>query len=186
MRQVLWLAPGARPLIAAAVLGLASTLGDWIWVRFVPDGAIVPGVIHGIVIFALLAVVLGWAVRAPGASRRLLATLPAVGLLLAAIFYPLAHGIGYLGALLATWLAMWLALALLAAWARGGSWAPGAALVRGLAAGIASGLAFWLVSAMWTDPEFGAGYPVRFLLWTFAFLPGFLALLVGPSTTRAG
>lgn len=168
-----------RALIAAAVLGFASTLGDWIWARFIPDGAIVPGIVHGVVIFALLAGVLGWAVRAPGASRRLLITLPGVGLLLAAAFYPLARAIGYLGALLVTWLGMWLALALLTAWARGSEMKLRRALVRGLLAGIASGLAFWAVSGMWTDPDFGGGYPVRLVLWTIAFLPGFLFLLGG-------
>lgn len=166
-----------RALTAAAVLGVASTVGDWIWARYVPDGSILAGIVHGALIFALLAVVLAWTAQAAGALRRLLATLPAVGLLLAAAFYPLAALIGYLGALLVTWVGMWIALALLSEWARGEGVVLSGALARGLLAAVGSGLAFWAVSGMWTDPGFQPGLGVRFLYWSFAFLPGFVFLL---------
>jgi hypothetical protein len=167
-----------RSLTAAAVLGFASTLGDWIWARALTDGAIGPAIVHGVLIFALLAAVVGLAIESRGAVRRLLATLPGVGLLLAAAFYPLAYAIGYLGALLVTWLGMWLALAMLTEWAGGGSLMRRSALPRGALAAVGSGLAFWAVSGLWTDPTFEASYAVRFALWTFAFFPGFAALLV--------
>lgn len=176
-----------RALIAATVLGFASAVGDWIWARSLQDGAVAPAIVHGVLIFALLAGVLGWAVESRGAVRRLLATLPGVGLVLAAAFYPLAYAIGYLGALLVTWLGMWMALAVLTEWAGGES--PGSsvlrrALPRGILAAVGSGLAFWAVSGMWTDPAFEGGYVMRFALWTFAFFPGFAALLArrGPAS----
>ncbi|MDX1503465.1 MAG: hypothetical protein R3325_13980 [Thermoanaerobaculia bacterium] len=167
----------ARAAPAAAILGLASAVGDWIWARFLPDGALVPAVAHGILIFALLAAVLGWASGVRRARPRLLATLPLLGLLLAALFYPLAGVAGYLGALLVTWLAMWLGVAVLLEWARGGGAGRVRPLLRGLLAAGGSGLAFWAVSGMWTDPGFAGSYPLRFLLWSFAFLPGFAVLL---------
>lgn len=173
-----------RALTAAAILGLASTLGDWIWSRSLTDGSIVAGVVHGALIFALLAVVLAWALRAAHALGRLLMTLPGTGLLLAAVFYPLARAIGYSGALIATWIAMWVALAVLSEWARGEGVALRGALVRGLLAAIGSGVAFWAVSGMWTDPGFQASLVVRFLYWSFAFLPGFAFLLAGEGTAR--
>ena len=179
-----------RAAVAAAVLGLASTLGDWIWARCLTDGALLPAIAHGVLFFALLAVVLASALGARGALRRLLATLPAVGLLLAAAFYPLAAVLGYLGALIATWVAMWLALAVLAEWARSrgsmaGRPALARALPRGLLAAVGSGLAFWAVSGLWTDPGFAPGYAVRCLLWSGAFLPGIACLLVGREARAA-
>jgi hypothetical protein len=171
-----------RSLSAAAILGLASTLGDWIWARALTDGAIVPAIVHGVLIFALLAAVLGLAVEKQGAVRRLLVTAPGIGLVLAAVFYPLARVIGYLGALVVTWLGMWIALAVLTAWAAGEDQPLRRALPRGALAAVGSGLAFWLVSGMWTDPGFEGGYVMRFALWTFAFFPGFAALLARRTT----
>lgn len=171
--------PGlGRSLAAAAILGFASAVGDWIWANALTDGAIAPAIVHGVLIFALLAGVLGWAVESRGAVRRLLATLPGVGLVLAAAFYPLAYAIGYLGALIVTWIGMWMALAMLTEWARGEGLVLRRALTRGALAAVGSGLAFWAVSGMWTDPAFEAGYAVRCALWTFAFFPGFAALLL--------
>ena len=168
-----------RAAAASVALGAASALGDWVWARFIPDGAVVPGVAHGVVFFLLLAVVLGRATGGGRVVRRLLATLPLAGLLLAAAFYPLAYALGYLGALLATWVTMWLALALLSRWARDADETAGRALARGLAAAVGSGLAFWAVSGMWTDPAAHPSYALRFLYWTIAFAPGLAALVVG-------
>ncbi len=173
-------------LAAAAVLGVVSTVADLIWARFIPDGAVLPGVIHGVLIFALLAVVLGRIAATAGATRRLLATLPIAGLALAAAFYPLARATGYLAALLVTWIGMWLALALLLRWARRDGEALSRALARGLFAALGSGLAFWAVSGMWTDPAAHSSYLLRLVYWTFAFAPGFAALLLFSGAPRDG
>ena len=102
-------------------------------------------------------------------------------MLLAAVFYPLAGAIGYLGALIVTWVAMWLALAALQRWARGASESLGLTALRGLLAALGSGLAFWAISGIWTNPAANPSYLWRFACWTFAFLPGFLGLLLLPS-----
>lgn len=168
----------------AAVLGLLSTFGDWVWEHYIPDGSILPGVAHGVVIFVALALLLGWASGLPGVTRKLLLTLPIAGLLLAAVFYPLAYAMGYLGALLATWVGMWLSLALLQRWARGGREAFSRATLRAVVAAIGSGLAFWAISGIWTDPASHTSYLQRLLYWSFAFLPGFAALLIGQHPRR--
>ncbi|MEM6706638.1 MAG: hypothetical protein AAF690_28275 [Acidobacteriota bacterium] len=166
--------------LAALTLGTASAFGDWLWAAYLTDGALVPAIVHGVAIFALLSTVLSVeADRGRSLARHLLA-LPALGLLLAALFYPLASVVGYLLALLLSWLGMWLGLALV------GDWAPrrrtGTALLRGLAAGVASGLSFWTISGIWTaagpaPDTFGASqHLVRALQWSWAFFPGFLAL----------
>lgn len=164
--------------LSSAVLGACSTVGDWIWARYIPDGAVVPGIVHGVLFFVLLALVLGGSAGSGRATRRLLVTLPLAGLVLAAAFYPLAYAIGYLGALLATWVGMWLALAFLQRWAGWSGEPAGRALLRGLLAAASSGAAFWMVSGMWTAPAAETGYALRLVFWTFAFLPGMAALLV--------
>ena len=57
---------------------------------------------------------------------------------------------------------------------------PAGALARGVLAAVGSGAAFYAISGIWTDPRPGGpDYGHHFLSWTLAFLPGFLALLVG-------
>lgn len=172
----------ARTTVAAVTLGAFSTAADWVWSRYLTDGAVLPGVVHGILVFLLLALVLGWAAESRQVTWRLVRWLPLAGLLLAAAFYPLAHLLGYLGALLATWFGMWVTLAFLQRWARDGVETVATTLVRGLVAATSSGLAFWAVSGMWTDPAFSGGFGLRLSYWTFAFLPGFLALILRPSS----
>lgn len=177
---------GLVPAIAGAVaLGAVSTLGDWIWAHYLRDGDPIAGVVHGAVIFLVLAAILAWNAGTRRAAVRLLPSLPAAGVLLAAVFYPLARVIGYLGALIVTWVGMWLALAALQRWASNGQESLGHTILRGVLAAIGSGLAFWAISGIWTNPEADPGYLGRFAYWTFAFLPGFLALLLFPAAPKS-
>ena len=165
-------------VISSCVLGGFSALADWIWSRYLRDGALLPALVHGVLIFLLLALVLGRASGRSGATARLIWTLPCTGFAIAAAFYPLARAAGYLGALLVTWVGMWLSLALLQRWALRTSESLSGALSRGTLAALGSGLAFWSVSGMWTDPAFTSDNLLRFVYWSFAFLPGFLPLLL--------
>ena len=79
-----------------------------------------------------------------------------------------------------SWMALWVAFGVLGG--RGLCVAPllaGVSSARGLVAALASGLAFYAVSGIWTrfDPR-TIDYPYHLLCWTIAFLPGFLALLL--------
>ncbi len=176
----------ADAVLAALVLGAFSIFGDWVWARFIPDGAVVAAVAHGVLFFLLIAAVLGRVARSSGALKRLLGALPLAGLVLAAVFYPLAGVIGYRAALLATWVGMWLALALAQRWARGRDESAARALARGLIAAAFSGAAFWMVSGMWTAPAAETGYVRRLFYWTFAFLPGLGALFVAREAHARG
>lgn len=164
---------------AALVLAAVSTLGDWIWARFLTDGSIVAGVLHGVVFFAVLALVLAFSCPVPRrALAKLLPTLPLVGLLIAAGFYPLARAFGYLAALLVAWVAMWLALAFLHRTAGGRAETHRRALLRATLAALGSGLAFWAVADMWTQPAPDGPHLLEHLgRWFVAFLPGMLALI---------
>lgn len=171
-------------LLGALVMALFSTLGDWIWARYISDGSVVSGVIHGALIFLVLGTLLAGSIGTPLAAKRLIPTLPVAGLLLAGSFYPLAWVVGYVTALLMTWMTMWLATAFLNDWARGRREGARRIAVRGAVAAWASGLAFWAISDIWTSPPpEGPDYPWNFACWTFAFLPGFLALYLGQQTS---
>jgi hypothetical protein len=78
------------------------------------------------------------------------------------------------------WMFFWICFALLQAYL---DRAPaGAALIRGLAAAVLSGLAFYAISGIWTRPSPGGpDYPRHFFSWAFAFFPGFAALFAGRS-----
>ena len=97
---------------------------------------------------------------------------------------------GY-SAMFLSWVLVWIALGFINLWlavARPcGNSAPAPAahqvpvkegLGRGVIAALASGAAFYAVSGMWFpfNPA-GWDYAVHFASWTFAFLPGFAALL---------
>ena len=165
-------------LVGTLVLGAVSALGDWLWANFLTDGAVLPGVIHGAAIFLILAAILAWSVGTRLAWRRLLPSLPIAGIAIAGGFYPIACAVGYIGALLIAWVAMWLALALLHRWAREGEGSFQEAALRAGAAAIGSGLAFWVISGIWTNPSPEPDYFWHFICWSFAFLPGFAALLL--------
>ena len=52
-------------VLAAAILGLVSAVADWIWFRFLEDGAILPALVHGLIFFVVIALVL-----APSGTSR--------------------------------------------------------------------------------------------------------------------
>jgi hypothetical protein len=59
------------------------------------------------------------------------------------------------------------------------------ALGRGVAAGVLSGLAFYAISGIWTrHSPGGPNYPLHFIYWSFAFLPGFLVLFARHSSRK--
>ena len=147
---------GALVVASARALGVLSAVGDWIWYRYLTDGDPVAGIAHGALFVVALAAALGGSAGSWTATRRLLLALPIVGVTIAAAFYPLVVVVGYLGALLVTWVLMWLTLALAQRWARAEGEPARRAVIRGAAAAIGSGLAFYGVSDLWTAPQPGA------------------------------
>jgi hypothetical protein len=159
----------------ALVLAAVSTLGDFIWANFLSGHRPVFGLIHGTILFAFVGLYLG-ALRARGATGA--AAGAALGGLAAGSFYALAPLIGY-AVMFLVWVAVWMALGLLNRLLQRGSMTARAALVRGLAAAVGSGIAFYLISGIWRpfDPE-GWDYAAHFGAWTLAYFPGFAALLI--------
>jgi hypothetical protein len=175
--------PGlAASLVGALLLAALSTLGDFVWARWVPEHRMGFGLAHGTLLLLALGLYLGL-VRRRAARGALSGAI--VGLLAAASFYALAPLLGF-GAMFVSWMALWLGFAYVDA-RLGGAVRPRAVLVRGLLAAVGSGLAFYAISGIWTNHSpAGPNYPYNFLCWTIAFLPGFAALLLGHDIASRG
>lgn len=164
----------APAVVGALATAAVSTFGDYLWANVLPHGQPIYWFAHAVLLFLTVGVCLGWPSRKPltGAVGA-----AAIGALATAGFYVLQPFMGY-SAMFALFVAVWLGLGLL----------TGRVLQRvnmrdvlvrsALAAG-GSGLAFYAISGIWMpfDPR-GWDYARHFVYWTFAYLPGFAALLV--------
>ncbi len=163
---------------AALLLAALMTLGDFAWATYRIQHRAVYGVVHGAAMCLFIGAVIGARARRPLAGAL---AGPFVGIMAAGCFYLLAP-IMRLGAMLPAWMALWMMFAVLqrqiaAADARESGSSTG---LRGLAASVMSGAAFYAISGIWTRHEPGGpNYAVHFASWCIAFLPGFLALFVG-------
>lgn len=163
---------------AALLLGAVMTVGDFVWAYFDVRHSVLAGVVHGAVMCLCIGAVLG--ARAGRLGTGLLAG-PAIGVLAAATFYAAAPTLRW-GAMLPAWMLFWICFAALQPWLASHRMGPallGGALLRGVIAAVLSGLAFYAISGIWTSPAPGGpDYPIHFAYWSFAFLPGFLALFI--------
>jgi hypothetical protein len=110
-------------------------------------------------------------------GRTVPATLagPVIGVIAAGAFYLLAPWLR-MTAMFPAWMLFWILFALLQQQLREGE-RIGSAAARGAVAAVVSGLAFYTISGIWTGASHDAPVlAVRFGAWSFAFLPGFLAL----------
>ena len=164
-----------QAVVSTVVLGAVATFGDWIWATFLSHHMMAAGLIHG----ALLCLTMGAMVGRPH-GRLVTGALAGIviGVLAAGSFYLLAPLLRY-SAMFPAWFALWVLLGVLAHRV-----APGTplrlAITRGIIAGVASGMAFFLVSGMWTrwNPQ-TINYVEHAARWMFAFAPGFLVLQGG-------
>jgi hypothetical protein len=159
---------------AALFLGAVMTAGDFVWAYFNVRHTTMSGILHGVAMCLCLGVVVG--ARAGRLGAGLLAG-PLIGVLAAGAFYALAPTLRW-GAMLPAWMLFWICFALLQHFLVRETLPR--ALGRGLVAAVASGLAFYAISGIWTNPPRGGpNYLVLLIYWSFAFLPGFVTLFVG-------
>jgi hypothetical protein len=170
-------------LFGALAIAAVSTLGDFVWANWQVRHFALYGVVHGVAIFLAVGVFLGTLAGRPlaGALSGVVAGAAAAG-----SFYVMRPLLGY-SAMFASWILVWIALGLINAFLQLRR-PPGTlasfisvpqVLGRGVLAALTSGAAFYAVSGMWFpfNPQ-GWDYAVHFASWTFAYLPGFAALLV--------
>ena len=166
-----------QAVVGALLIGGLNTLGDFTWARLALSHRAVFGVVHGLVLCMGIGAYLGALARRP--ARGAVAG-GLIGVAAAAGFYLLARVIGY-AAMVVMWMAFWVAFGVLNGRGLGEPRSSIAVtLGRGALAAIGSGVAFYLISGIWQRHPGGIeDYAFRFLCWSFAFLPGFLALLAG-------
>jgi len=159
---------------ASLILAAASTIGDMLWAGLSLRHRMTYGLVHGALICLVIGALVGG--RA-GAIGRGLAAGPVIGLLAAGMFYLLAPWLGY-SAMFPSWMFFWICFAVLQKVInRERAWSP--AVLRGMVAAVTSGLAFYAISGIWTNPPRGGpNYLYNFGAWTVAFLPGFASLFI--------
>jgi hypothetical protein len=165
-----------QALVAALLIGALNTAGDFVWAYFDIPHRPVFGLMHGLVLCLGIGLCLGTPRGRParGAIGGAL-----IGLAAAGGFYLLATLMGY-AAMFVLWMALWIAFGVLDGRGLGEPRTSiTTALGRGVLAAIGSGAAFYAISGIWERRAAGSeDYAYRFVCWSFAFLPGFLALLV--------
>ena len=164
----------AFAIAASILLGAVMTAGDWAWAALSIQHRVVYGLIHG----ALMCLCVGLAVgvRAGKPATAALAG-PVIGVIAAASFYALAPLLRW-SAMFPAWMLLWILFAVLQQ-RLSRKESTGAALLRGVAAALLSGAAFYAISGIWINDNHANPNLVRhFGAWTVAFLPGFIALFL--------
>jgi len=162
-------------VLASVSIAALSTLADFIWATWLPEHRAVYGFAHGLLLFCAVGLVFGVLARRPGAGA---AAGAAIGAGATGAYYVFSPLFGYT-TMFVVWFAVWMALGFSYARLSGGTDPRRVVLARGAMAAAASGLAFYLISDIWRpfDPQ-GWDYAVHFAAWTFAYFPGFAALLL--------
>jgi hypothetical protein len=169
--------PFKDSLIGALVTAAVSTVGDYLWADVLPHGQPIYWFAHGCLLFMTVGFCLG---RPSNRSAAGAIGAAAIGCAATAGYYVLQPFIGY-SAMLVCFVGLWIALGFLTGRVLQRAGTTPQILVRSAAAAIGSGLAFYFViSSIWMpfDPS-GWDYARHFVLWTLAYLPGFVALLWG-------
>jgi hypothetical protein len=159
-------------LIASFCLAAVMTLGDFAWAALHIQHRVAYGLIHGAAMCLCLGLAIGIRARKPLAAAI---AGPVIGVIAALVFYALARPLGW-GALFPAWMLLWLLFAVLQQKLENKD-RSATALMRGIAAALLSGGAFYLISGIWTrDSHEHPRLVFHFAAWSFAFLPGFAAL----------
>jgi hypothetical protein len=170
-------------VVGAVLLGALSTAYDFVWATWIPRHRPVYGLVHGMTLLSAVGAVLGWK-----AHRVLVGLLGGAiaGLAAAASFYAMAPLL-HMAAMFPAWMLLWLMFAALNNVLHAQPPISMEMLVRGGAAAFVSGAAFWMISGIWLEHRPGGpNYLWNFLCWTFAYFPGFAALLLSraPEASR--
>ena len=161
-------------VVASICLGAVMTIGDWLWAALQIRHRVVYGVIHGALMCLCLGIAVG--VRA-GKPIPAAAAGPVIGVIAASCFYALSPVLRW-SAMFPAWMLLWILFGLLQYWLSKKE-SIGTAVVRGVAAAVVSGAAFYAISGIWVNDSHTNPNLIRhFGAWTVAFLPGFVALFL--------
>jgi hypothetical protein len=169
-----------KPLLGVMFVAAVATLGDHVWDAVGARNEATAGSLHGAALLGAVGLVLGWI------SRRLVAGLltgMAAGVGGALAYYAIASAMGGRGqilqAMVAAWAAVWIVLAICDARVlRRPAVRPWSdALMRGVAAAVIGGIAFYLMYPyFWGREARNYGDLVKFGAWMVAWAPGIFSL----------
>ena len=169
-----------RPLLGLLFVAGVATVGDHVWFALGARNEAAAGSMHGAALLGAVGLVLGWL------SGRLIAGLitgMAAGVGGALAYYAIAAGIGGRGqslpAMIAAWCAVWLVLAIcdgrILRRSAPRSWAE--VLVRGIAAAVLGGVAFYFMFPFfWGRGSQNQSDVTKFGAWLIAWAPGILSI----------
>jgi hypothetical protein len=172
---------GIAVITGSLLLAVLSTTYDFVWATWISRHRAIYGLVHGTTLLSAIGLMLGWHAQRPvtGVVGGAIA-----GLIAAASFYAMAPMLG-MSAMFPSWMLLWVLFAALDAYLNRRPIVAWTTIVRGGAAAALSGVAFWLISGIWfRHPPEGPSYAWNFLCWTFAYFPGFAALLLMPGLRR--
>ena len=172
------LASAARTaLVGSFFLAGVSTLGDFVWSRWIPSHQMVFGVAHGAILCLCIGLFLGRLASRPGAIVRGALGELVVGLVASLGFYGL-YPVLRSTTMFVCWMLLWILTGLLNRSIRGSRESTLRTLARGGSAALLSGASFYAISGIWLDPDPGGpDYLFHFASWTVAFFPGLLPLV---------
>jgi hypothetical protein len=181
-------------LFGALVMAAVTTAGDYAWFEFGIRHTPVAGVLHGIVLLGTLGAILGYLApsEVEGSRRVGIGVIGGIvaGAIGALMFYALWRALGW-GAMFMAWSAVWMGLAAFDSLVlrRPGpphSRTPNSSWVaRGLAAAVLGGVAFYMISGIWTSHAEHPNYLWHFVSWFIAWWPGLAALTFGRRTPNS-
>jgi hypothetical protein len=159
-------------IVASVLLGAVMTVGDWAWAALQLPHRVWYGIAHGAVMCLCLGLAVGIRAGRPGPGAL---AGPVIGVIAALAFYALAPMIRW-SAMFPAWMLLWILFAVLQQ-RLSKKESLQAALVRGIVAALVSGAAFYAISGIWINDSHSNPNLLRhFGAWSFAFLPGFIAL----------
>ena len=164
----------AFAVVASICLGAVMTIGDWAWAALELSHRVAYGLIHGALMCLCIGLAIGVRVGKPAAAAL---AGPVIGIIAAATFYALSPVLRWYG-MFPAWMLLWILFALLQQRIAGKE-SMSTALLRGIAAALLSGAAFYAISGIWiNDSHSDPNLWRHFGAWTVAFLPGFVALFL--------
>lgn len=159
-----------RAFSGASLVAFIGTLGEYLWALWVTQPNMIHGIVFGTALCLAIGPVLVWTRRRFANVIQAILACALIGAFVAASFYWFASFMGA-PAMFLCWMLLWVGFALIEQ-----QWRHlKAALFRGFIASLFSGIGFFPVYYLWTNPAIGNLY-LFWPAWFLALFPGFLTL----------
>jgi hypothetical protein len=166
-------------LLAVLIVAAVSTASDYTWYEIGVQHRMTAGIITGAVMLMAVGGALGWIARRTTTGMVVGVVAGVVGAL---AYYAMVPSMGQ-RAMIAAWAVVWIVLAIGdGRLVQRGRVPWSIVLLRGVAAAVLSGLAFYVMSDdLWgRAPAGGRNYAMQLARWVVAWAPGIIAIAWPP------